>query len=144
MLAAITAIPIGFRGGLGVSKQTKKRYYPLHLQGIFWAVFRILLLWQGVCKRFSIIGWLRDSKLLELKFWDSVICVRLSFSGNISEKIETFREDVLMITEYLDFICLGVKELKCVLRYILNVFSGWLNLRIQILGFTWTSRDGWI
>lgn len=38
--------------------------------------------------------------------------MRLSFSGNISEKIETFREDVLMITEYLDFICLGVKELR--------------------------------
>lgn len=48
--------------------------------------------------------------------------MHLSFSGNISEKIETFREDVLMITEYLDFIVLGVKELKCVLRYILLIF----------------------
>ena len=27
-----------------------------------------------------------------------------------------------MITEYLDFIVLGVKELKCVLRYILLIF----------------------
>ena len=65
--------------------------------------------------------------------------MHLSFSGNISEKIETFRKDVLMITEYLDFIVLGVKELKCVLRYILLIFrvvefenylnfQKWLNL----------------
>lgn len=43
--------------------------------------------------------------------------MHLLFGCNISEKIETFREDVLMITEYLDFTFLEVKELKCVLRY---------------------------
>lgn len=61
---------------------------------------------------------------MELKFWDSVICVHLSFSGNIAEKIETFREDVLMITEYLDFIFWGVKELKCCIEVYLTYFQG--------------------
>lgn len=50
--------------------------------------------------------------------------MHLSFSGNIAEKIETFREDVLMITEYLDFIFWGVKELKCCIEVYLTYFQG--------------------
>lgn len=124
MLAAAHTIPIGFRvAGLDVAKQQQKingemlDFFVVVLlfpRGIFWgATIQDVIAVTGMCKRqhHSLI---EKQQLLESEFWNnSPVCVHLSFGCNISD-IKAFRGGCLMITEHLDFMLLGVKELKCV------------------------------